>query len=357
MAAPMTSLRSIAAIAGNSLLSAASWWLGELRAMLPAALRRRIDMAGLTLKVAMADGILTLQVLERGRGRQIYRGAVDPNAVQQAVSGWRRQLETGGMTVELTLDPGDVLVRTFELPVAASRRLKDALDFELGRHTPFVAGDVHMDWKTGEPKNDRLPVTLAVVTRDHVAALTGRLQPLGLFPAYACSGEARFGIAAGSGLRWSRLVSAALTVAAVAMALLLAQIEVDRQENLLERINAELVRERRNAVEVERWKSELAQAERRQKFFAGKLEDKHASIALHRLSRDLPDNVWIQQMTLQNGEIRLYGYAPEPATVINLLEAGGLFENARFRSPSTRRSGAAVDRFDISAQFRKGGGS
>ncbi len=352
----LAAIRSLPAMVATSLGAAFDWWRAELLAMIPAVLQARLGLARPVLQASFDGSLLTLLVRDGEQINQVYRGPAEENATRSALAAWRKRL--GVIDVEILLDASDVLVRTIELPTAVRYRVADALNFELGRHTPFSPSDVHMDWRTAEPQNDRLPVTLAIVARDHVAALAECLRAVGLAPAFARGpGDIRFKVAGSSGPRWSILLSAVLAGSVVFLGLLLANIEVGRQENLLVSINAELGRERQNAVEVEKWKGELAQSERRQRFFSEKLADKRVAVVLHRLSRDLPDNVWLQQMTLQNGEIRLYGYAPEPATVINMLETSGHFENARFRSPSTRRSGASVDRFDISAQIKKGGGT
>jgi general secretion pathway protein L len=354
----LTVMKSLPATVAASLFAAFDWWRAELLAMMPAALRLRLGLTRPVLQAWLNGDNLVLVTDQRGRSEQIYSGQADEGAVAKVLAIWRQRLDAGDMDVEIMLDPGDVLVRRIELPLAVQYRLTDALDFELGRHTPFSPGDVYMSWLAGEPQNDRLPVTLAVVARDHIGDLARRLRLFGLDPAFARSGDDfRFRIVGRSGLRRRALVTIALAGAIAVLALLLVNIELGRQEERLSRINTEVRRERSNAVEVERWKGELAQSDRRQRFFGEKIADKRVSVALNRLSRDLPDDVWLQQMTMQNGEIRLYGYAPEPATVINVLEANGYFENARFRSPSTRRSGTAVDRFDISAQIRKGSGS
>jgi general secretion pathway protein L len=333
------------------------WWLGELRAMVPSGLRRRLGFERPVLRATVAAEALTLMLHHHGQDQGIYHGPLDAAAVEKALSSWRHQLDVGAVDTEVVLDPGDVLVRRIELPEAAERRLADALNFELSRHTPFSPADVYMAWQIGKPQNNRLPVRLAVVARDHIANLAERLRQVDLTPAYASSGDIRFKSGGNALGRRPALLSVGLLSTVSALAFLLMTVEVDRQDELLARVNAELAGERQSAIEVERWKTELVQADRRRQFFGAKIEDKHISLVLARLSSDLPDTIWLQQLTLQNGEVRLYGYAPEPATVIDALESSGYFGGARFRSPSTRRNGASVDRFDISAQIKKGGGS
>ncbi len=358
MSERFAAMRSLPTLAATSLGAAFDWWRAELFAMVPAALRARFGLIRPVLQASLDAGLLVLLVNDGKQNRQVYRGPADSSDAMRALASLQQRRNARRMDVELLLDSADVLVRRIELPAAVRHRVADALKFELSRHTPFNPDDVYMYWQAGEPQNDRLPVTLAVVARDHVATLAERLRATGLIPTFARgAGDIRFKVAGVSAPRWSTIISTALAGSVALLCMLLANVELVRQEDLLAQINAELGRERRNAVEVEKWRGELAQAEKRQRFFGERLVDKRISVALHSLSRDLPDNVWLQQMTLQNGEIRLYGYAPEPATVINMLEASGQFENARFRSPSTRRGGASVDRFDISAQIKKGGGS
>jgi general secretion pathway protein L len=353
---PLVLRQALAALGG-----AFSWWCTELLGMVPAAWRGRLGLVRPILVATIDGDRIMLTLIQQGQPDGVYNGPADVAAVQQALRPFWPALSAGRIAVALGLDRADILVRQLEIPAATRHRLADALDFELTRHTPFSAGDVHIDWHVTAENGDRIGVAIAVVERSHVAALTQRLRSLGLQPMQAVIHDfalwpARFDLSgqAETRIRWSAVATAALAAAVAALCFTLADIELTRQENLLADLTVRIARERKAAVEVEQWKAELALMDRRQQFLAGKFGEKRVSLAVHRLSRDLPDDIWLQQLTLQNGEIRLYGYAPEPATVINILEAAGLFQNAQFRSPSTRRSGSTTDRFDISAGLKPG---
>lgn len=230
----LAALRSLPMLVATSLGAAFDWWRVELFAMVPDALRSRIGLIRPVLQISFGDDLLTLSVHDGKQSRQIYRGPAESGPAIQALAIWRQQQNAHGMDVEILLDSGDVLVRRIELPAAVRHRVADALNFELSRHTPFSPNDVYLHWRVGEPQNDRLPVTLAVVARDHVAALTERLRTFGLVPAFARGdGDVRFRILTALAPRWSMVVSAALAGSIVVLCLLLANIEVSRQEDLL----------------------------------------------------------------------------------------------------------------------------
>ena len=59
-------------------------------------------------------------------------------------------------------------------------------------------------------------------------------------------------------------------------------------------------------------------------------------MVLKSLSRLLPDNVWLTDVTLEGRELAFSGMAEDASILIPLVERAPEFEQARFHAPSTR---------------------
>ena len=64
---------------------------------------------------------------------------------------------------------------------------------------------------------------------------------------------------------------------------------------------------------------------------------------LETLSRLLPDNVWLSEVTLDGNELAFSGMAEDASVLIPLVEKAPEFEQARFHAPSTRMTVRNID--------------
>ena len=69
------------------------------------------------------------------------------------------------------------------------------------------------------------------------------------------------------------------------------------------------------------------------------------------LTRLLPDDTWLFELHVRGSEVRARGYAPAASAVLELIERGPAFRNARFTSPVTRVPGIEAERFDLSFEL------
>jgi general secretion pathway protein L len=72
--------------------------------------------------------------------------------------------------------------------------------------------------------------------------------------------------------------------------------------------------------------------------FVGERQRAAASplVVLETLSRLLPDDVWLTELSLNGNALTIGGYAPDATAVVTLIEGSPLFTGAAFRAPSTR---------------------
>ncbi len=65
----------------------------------------------------------------------------------------------------------------------------------------------------------------------------------------------------------------------------------------------------------------------------------------------LPDNTWVEQLEIRNGQLELRGQSSEATALLSLIEASSMFQGATFRSPITRDRRTDQDRFFLTAQI------
>lgn len=344
----ISSFRSAVAIAQSFF----AWWIGELAGMVPGNLKERFSRP--ILLVQLNADVVELFLIQGSRTQLLYRGPLEVQSVRDALLKTRR----AGWIACLQLNPQDALVRPIELPLAAGNRVGDVLAFELTRQTPFSAEEVYFGWSGSDVAHGGVQTRLAVAEKTLVQEAINRLNAFGIridmvrtFHSNPAEGiQLGYKPEIPVTERLLRLASPALITAAVVLAVALVHIEVARREQVLATLQGQVARERKGAIEIENLKSELTGLARQQQFVSEKFSAKYMSDSVENLSRILPGQVWLSQMSAQGGNIRLTGYAPDPPAVIELLEKSGAFRNAQFRSPIVRRNDGSPDRFELSVE-------
>lgn len=114
-------------------------------------------------------------------------------------------------------------------------------------------------------------------------------------------------------------------------------------------------REARIAAEVTALRdavAERAELRDRADALAARIEAVRARVAAHparlalleRLSRLLPDGVWLERLVVAGRRVRLHGYAPDSAALVKLFEETPGFAGTRFLAPSLRVHPAGAER-------------
>ena len=141
------------------------WWLAELQGMLPASMRERLQHAqrkvvarveGTELELFWQEGesLQQLDVFSLGQDAEVLR-----RQIQDLLS--RHELEEAPRV--LVMSESGVLRKILTLPLAAEANLRQALAFEMDRHTPFSADQVHFDYRIIERDRERGQLQLELV--------------------------------------------------------------------------------------------------------------------------------------------------------------------------------------------------
>ncbi len=366
------------------------WWAGELAPLVPArtrgALQRRrvrpvlafgVDSAVLWVP-RMHEGVIAL--VEAAR----IPLAGDAASVQQAGRAAMTALPPnvyGGpaaaANVVVALPRGQVLRKRLELPAAIEENLKQALAYDLDRHTPFRPDQLYFDAVVVGRSGKELRVDWAAVLKS-VADPACRMAEswgatvVGIVPD-AVEGEGVSAIALsklnllpeearGTGPAWRRWQwwgPLALLAAVGAVALVL---PIWQKRNYVIALT-ELADKAR--VEAEAADAVRQQVDQLAADFNFALGQKYAYPGALQLIEDvtkvLPDDTWLTQFEMRTTargkeprrELVLRGESANAGRIVSLLEESKLFNEPAPRSPTTKIQPGPGEIFDVGAQLRR----
>ncbi len=317
------------------------------------------------------DGV---RVLRRHAGQETSLGQVTlPHAAgfgpdPDRAAGFRAMLDAAGAggtgIVLLRLPPGSALQRDVTLPLGAEAALERVLTYEMDRLTPFAAADVFFTWTVlrRDREAGRLRLLLSLIPKAPLLPMLeacraagagpraievdlppdgqvagGRLSiPLAHERPAAAMRERRMLALAGSGC-------AALAVAAALLPFVLQAVGSSRLDRdiaaLRPRVDAVQALHRRLAGGSAG--ADLVEDERR------RLGDTLQVIAA--VTRVLPDDSFLTDLTLRQGQLTISGQSPAAARLIPAISADPNFTAPAFSAPVTRIEGQNTDLFSIRA--------
>jgi general secretion pathway protein L len=333
-----------------------AWWSAELVELLPQraqeafALRQQklfLDTDGGTLHLKLGSWVDKRDVTQVPLDSGDETRADLPRDVQQTI---------------LLMPADKVLARSLTLPLAAEENLREVLAFEMDQHTPFDAADVYYDFLvTGrDAASQELSVDLVYSPRRAVDELLENLRRLGLEPDLVTARSKD-----GSNLRSINLLPAdqrrdrrvnvhrlnlALTALCAVLLVTAITLPIVQKNQALAVVESEVRAAATLAREGNQIRRDLEKMADASRFLVDKKQSALLAVqVLDEISRILPDHAWVARLNLSETELQLQGQSGESASLIAIIEASPLFENARFRSPVVQIPGTDADRFHLSA--------
>lgn len=269
----------------------------------------------------------------------------------------------------LALDEHELIVRRTSLPVAAEGDLWSALSLDLDRLTPFSSDRACFGLRVvgRDEAAKSLLVELVVAPRDIVSTRLAELRGLGLRvvgvgTSDECEAPTPMNLLPQSdrdtpAVPMSLVVTRTLAAIAVVLALVAAFLPLWQQREaaialqpLLEQAKAEAAASDKLAREIERLAGD-------HNFIVSKKHVQPSLAALvEELSRELPDNTWVQQFEVKPQakvrEVQIAGETGASSALIATLEKSGALQNATFKSPLTKGSTANSERFLVAAELK-----
>ncbi len=341
-----------------------SWWLRQLAGALPARWRDAGDDGAATVvslgTIAGAPGVAEIALRARRGSTHLCRIVLDDTGVataRAALAGRRRPAP-----VVLRLPQAALLEREVVLPLAAERDPEAVLGFEMDRLTPFRAADVV--WQASGFRRDRarqlLSLRLSLLPRSLFADALPALASLGLVPAaIEVPGPATTGV-----VGWRRLAlgtapaavraerrrlrfAAGLVAVLAVVAAALPFIRQSLAERAVASRIAALTPQVDEATALRRRVGHATGAAGAFGALAAQVGDPLAVLAA--LTGILPDDTYLESLTLQHRRLAVTGRSARAARLIGLLAANPVIRNPAFAAPVTRAPEGG-DEFAIRAE-------
>ncbi|MCF4164785.1 PilN domain-containing protein [Zavarzinia compransoris] len=321
---------------GRQLSRGLSWWIGELRGMLPARWRG-------------PSGPRAFLTLEAGR-LVLHR---------PSPAGWTRieaPTRKAAAGAVFAVPPESVLVGEFDYPVPSPADLARMIELDLDRLTPFRPADVVFDVMVdtgggGLARGVMRRITLALMRRDDLDALKAQLATHRVAPAaialVSAEGRARFDFqkAAGGTSATGRWRTRLWLLVGLLVALNIG-IAVVRDRTALDRLRDQVEGQRPLAQRIAALRRGVTAEDERRAAFVALKQGPGALDLLQRLTVALPDGVWLESLDWQGRDIRIAGHAPAGTDVAALVAAAGL----EVAAPAAWDG----ERFDLTARLPEG---
>jgi len=358
----------LATSAGEQVRRFWRWWSGELRECVPGALVRwSTRLSVLPLVVPETNGY-SIHRFDGDAWQRVGQVNGDtPEALATALGARLQSLNVKRFT--LALNPGQFLAKTVRLPAAAEDNLRNALRYELDRHTPFKPEDVGFDCAiVGRDEAVReILVRLVIAPKATLAqavervassgALVAAVQPafvdrptlsINLLP-HEENGAAPMQHL----LRWAPW---ALLAAFGAAALVLPVYQ--KRAQVIE-LQPQVMIAAQQAQAADGLHQQLDRAQNEYNFL---LQKRYASPTtlqlLNEVTRILPDDTWLQNFELRTTakakELQLQGETGVAGKLIELFEQSPLLTGASFKSPVTQAPGSQGSRFHLAMEVKEG---
>ncbi len=269
---------------------------------------------------------------------------------------------TGDVRLQLPADA--VLHARVSMPKTSRRNLVQALPYELARLSPLEPERLYFDFKLtpAEPGAKSRNIELRIVQRAVVDEAIATCSNAGLAVAsIAFEGDPReadfrlFPSDRTALLRtlWRRFNVPLLAGIALLLAAVLLIAAYVRHMEAGEALADRMALEQSRAVIVERLERQAATARAEAQFVATQKRGPMLVSVLSDLSRTLPDNTWITELSIDGDKLKLEGYSKAASDLIAIFDRSGAFADAQFTAPLTQDTRAGIERFDLSLKVRR----
>jgi len=342
------------------------WWMGELKALLPARVTGWFVGESASIDVLVDAVNITLlkqDAAKKAPYASVPVGTAADHPVIRELIGDRRT------HVRLLLSDGQVLTKRLSLPAAVEENLLEVMGFELDRHTPFTAAQTYFDARIikRDATRDSVEVLLAVAPRHAVDLLLGQLRAAGLAVDAIAVDQTETELAAIDLLppearparKWGNLLrlNLGLLLAAFLLLLIAVLLPVWQKREAVIALNPIADKASAEFQISQRLFDEYSQLAGEYNYIVGKKHANHSPlVVLEELAKISPDTTSMQNFDLKvNGKVRevtMIGEAQAASKVIEMLEQSPLFQNATQRSQTRRGSQGSNEWFHVATEIK-----
>ena len=338
------------------------WWGEELRNAMPSQFRERMQYARRKLLMQVSDTDLIFSVDNSKAIQSLDSVSIDqdPQLQQQRIRDLLQRHELVEVNRDLLLPEAVVLHTRVTMPLAAEANLRQALAYEMDRHTPFSAEEVFFGWHnlSRDREAGQLHFELYVTPREAVEAQIEHLKRLGLPPTGVdiATTNGPLGInLLPEALRYRVINKQARLNWVIGAVAIFMMIFVMAQSLWLREHQAKVLSEaiedvRSQALAVQQIRKQIDDASEAAGFLQSrKIENGYKVEMLAELTRVLPEDTYLDRLSMHLGTTQMQGKSGNAQSLIELVNDSPYFENASFRGPTRLDNRSGKEIFDLTA--------
>jgi general secretion pathway protein L len=338
------------------------WWGEELRNALPSQLRERMQYARRKLLMQIIGGEIVFSIDNANTIQSLDSVSTDQDfqLQQQRIRDIFQRHELVEINRDLLLSEEVVLSTKVKMPLATEANLRQALAYEMDRHTPFRAEEVFYSWRglSRDREAGQIHFDLYVTPREPVEAQVEKLKRLGLAPSGVdiTTADGPLGINLLPEAQRFHLVNqqvrlnwAIAAVTVFLMAFVMAQ-SVWLREHQVKVLGESIDDVRAEAQAVQQIRKQIDDASEAASFLqVRKIENGYKVEMLAELTRLLPDDTFLDRLSMHEGTVQMQGKSGNAQSLIELINDSSYFENASFRGPTRLDNRSGKEIFDLNA--------
>lgn len=338
------------------------WW-NDLIGCLPPKLRRllREDLCRVQITPS-SDGFVVHRETDEGPIRLGEFSADSLRDARSVVMG----IKADRHEITLTLPPELILERDLSLPLGVEENLRQVLGFELDRLTPFGVHQALYDYRIEGRRtvNQKLDLHIALAPKARVEPWLNALTGAGMAPAVVDPAGAWHkanllppDARPRQGWLYSK-INWLLMATPLCLLVAVLTLPVWFKQGLTEILDRELKQVRQSASEILDLRERLEKNTHSARYVVDKRSNTPPVVdLLKELTALIPDDTWVQQLELRQGQLQIRGEAALATTLLERLEASEMFSEVGFRSPLVQVPAKTKERFHISARVAPRNGS
>ena len=338
------------------------WWVSSLLELVPERLRLKIFQYPDQLLLEFEDEQITFSYY-RGNNKQLVGRKIikrEDELEKAAIVQWLTGIKSNGVECIILVSTQYILKKSLILPLSSEANLREIIGFEMDRQTPFGLDQVYYDTRVTvrDTEQDKLSLELFVATRKYIDSLLEEVRAWSLTATVISlvdgAGPATINLLPVEARVVTHSKPDTLTRAGCVLTIILFIIAlyfpVLHERDVLSRLENEVQQRRDIARQVQPLIAEKEKILERTRFLAEKRHSKLPVInVLEELTNILPDDTFLERMTIRGDELQINGESDSATTIIQLLEKSDYFQNAQPRSPVTKDAATNKERFFISA--------
>lgn len=332
-----------------------NWWIGQLSDALPTLSTARKRAAIVAYPQDLSLRLQEREAPHADLGTLHFHGT---RANHQQTLAKIASVTPGNRRVVLRLPEGSGVRRLLSLPQAAEAHLSAIAENELDRMTPWRPDQAIFSAKLTSTSLTDGTIDVEINAVPHFAFVAAgqclrenTLELIGVLLEHAerapdfIAVEPDAKIASSPSRRRKAIVAILALAASLAFAAALGQ-----KLWIIQDLEAHMLDLKADADKVQQMQDDL-QKLTLSTYYAVNVKRAHPSaiVTMEVLSRTLPDDCWLDALSMSGDQVTLEGHATDALALLPLLTASGFFQDVHFNSEVMRDVDAGIEGFSITA--------